>query len=149
MLAVLLRVLEYHQGVLFLTTNRVEDIDEAFLSRIHFALAYPALSVSARSGLWRTFISRAHPEGLCPTWLEGQDLRMLAESGLNARQIRNVVRVAHAVATDSKRSMCLADISAIIQASKEFNAVFDKSPWHGIVSFLSKAVTHLLHWMSY
>jgi SpoVK/Ycf46/Vps4 family AAA+-type ATPase len=30
-----LRVLEYYNGVLFLTTNRVHDFDEAFYSRYH------------------------------------------------------------------------------------------------------------------
>ena len=39
-----LRVLEYYAGVLFLTTNRVGDFDEAFTSRIHVSLYYPALN---------------------------------------------------------------------------------------------------------
>jgi len=41
---VFLRVLEYYAGVLFLTTNRVGDFDEAFTSRIHVSLYYPELS---------------------------------------------------------------------------------------------------------
>jgi hypothetical protein len=36
--------LEYYAGVLFLTTNRVGDFDEAFTSRIHVSLYYPELS---------------------------------------------------------------------------------------------------------
>lgn len=39
-----LRALEYYNGVLFLTTNRVGTIDEAFKSRIHLSLYYPPLS---------------------------------------------------------------------------------------------------------
>ncbi|KAL1855202.1 hypothetical protein Daus18300_011203 [Diaporthe australafricana] len=38
-----LRVLEYYAGILFLTTNRVGVIDEAFRSRIHISLYYPPL----------------------------------------------------------------------------------------------------------
>lgn len=38
-----LRVLEYYSGVLFLTTNRVGTIDEAFKSRIHVSLYYKDL----------------------------------------------------------------------------------------------------------
>ena len=38
-----LRVLEYYAGVLFLTTNRIGDFDEAFTSRIHMSLYYPPL----------------------------------------------------------------------------------------------------------
>lgn len=35
--------MEYYAGVLFLTTNRVGDFDEAFTSRIHVSLYYPEL----------------------------------------------------------------------------------------------------------
>lgn len=38
--SVFLRQLEYYSGVLFLTTNRLGDIDRAFKSRIHVALEY-------------------------------------------------------------------------------------------------------------
>lgn len=44
-LPVFLRVLEYYAGVLFLTTNRVGDFDEAFTSRIHVSLYYPELDM--------------------------------------------------------------------------------------------------------
>ncbi|KAH0437315.1 AAA family ATPase [Colletotrichum camelliae] len=44
LVAVFLRVLEYYSGILFLTTNRVGDFDEAFTSRIHMSLYYPELS---------------------------------------------------------------------------------------------------------
>lgn len=42
--AVFLRLMEYYSGILFLTTNRVGDFDEAFASRIHVSLYYPALN---------------------------------------------------------------------------------------------------------
>lgn len=40
-----LRVLEYYSGILFITTNRVGAIDEAFQSRMHLTLYYPHLSL--------------------------------------------------------------------------------------------------------
>ncbi|ETS84738.1 hypothetical protein PFICI_02763 [Pestalotiopsis fici W106-1] len=43
LVAVFLRVLEYYSGILFLTTNRIGDFDEAFSSRIHMSLYYPPL----------------------------------------------------------------------------------------------------------
>ncbi|RSL86169.1 hypothetical protein CEP51_002958 [Fusarium floridanum] len=46
LVAVFLRVLEYYAGILFLTTNRVGDFDEAFTSRIHMSLYYPDLNES-------------------------------------------------------------------------------------------------------
>ncbi|KAF7542003.1 hypothetical protein G7054_g139 [Neopestalotiopsis clavispora] len=44
LVAIFLRILEYYTGILFLTTNRVGDFDEAFASRIHMSLHYPALN---------------------------------------------------------------------------------------------------------
>ncbi|KAF6836635.1 hypothetical protein CMUS01_05339 [Colletotrichum musicola] len=46
LVAVFLRVMEYYTGILFLTTNRVGDFDEAFTSRIHVSLYYPQLDKS-------------------------------------------------------------------------------------------------------
>ncbi|XEV04591.1 hypothetical protein FSHL1_009878 [Fusarium sambucinum] len=43
LVAVFLRVLEYYTGILFLTTNRIGDFDEAFASRVHMSLYYPEL----------------------------------------------------------------------------------------------------------
>nr|WNZ75142.1 ATPase family AAA domain-containing protein [Ovatospora sp.] len=45
LVSVFLRVLEYYSGILFLTTNRVGTLDEAFKSRIHVSLYYPPLSL--------------------------------------------------------------------------------------------------------
>ncbi|KAJ2895303.1 hypothetical protein MKZ38_006713 [Zalerion maritima] len=46
LVAAFLRVMEYYAGILFLTTNRIGDFDEAFRSRIHISLYYPELSNS-------------------------------------------------------------------------------------------------------
>jgi hypothetical protein len=43
-----LRALDYLQGILFLTTNRVGHFDEAFKSRIHLSLGYEKLDDDTR-----------------------------------------------------------------------------------------------------
>jgi hypothetical protein len=48
-----LRALEYFQGILFLTTNRVAQFDEAFKSRIHVSIGYEALNDEAREQIWQ------------------------------------------------------------------------------------------------
>lgn len=50
--AVFLRALEYFQGILFLTTNRVGSFDEAFMSRIHIQIGYDPLNEDARAEIW-------------------------------------------------------------------------------------------------
>lgn len=50
-------MLEYFQGVLFLTTNRKQDFDDAFKSRIHVTISYPKLSPDAKSRIWESLIN--------------------------------------------------------------------------------------------
>jgi len=44
--------LDYFQGILFLTTNRVGHFDEASMSRIHVSIGYDPLDDSARAQIW-------------------------------------------------------------------------------------------------
>lgn len=44
--------MDYFQGILFLTTNRVGQFDEAFASRIHLSLGYEKLDDKARGQIW-------------------------------------------------------------------------------------------------
>ncbi|MFC3606384.1 ATP-binding protein [Stutzerimonas tarimensis] len=50
---VFLRVLEYFNGLLFLTTNRVDDIDEAVISRCIALIRYHPPGVEDRRRIWR------------------------------------------------------------------------------------------------
>lgn len=50
---VFLRVLEYFNGLLFLTTNRVDDIDEAIISRCIAMLRYNPPDRADRCKIWR------------------------------------------------------------------------------------------------
>jgi len=55
---VFLRVLEYYDGLLFLTTNRPGALDEAFKSRIHLTLYYPPLDLQQTVDIWKMNIDR-------------------------------------------------------------------------------------------
>lgn len=50
-----LRILEYYEGILILTTNRVSVFDQAFKSRIHLAIQFPELDFASRKSIWQTF----------------------------------------------------------------------------------------------
>src|SRR5271163_4464933 len=60
LVSVFLRKLEYCTGILFLTTNRVSEFDEAILSQIHIMLRYYDLDREARRDIWTNFLKRAH-----------------------------------------------------------------------------------------
>jgi hypothetical protein len=50
---VFLRVLEYFNGLLFLTTNRIDDIDEAIVSRCIALIKFSAPDAEARRRIWQ------------------------------------------------------------------------------------------------
>ncbi|KAF3045326.1 hypothetical protein E8E11_003333 [Didymella keratinophila] len=56
--SVFLRALDYFQGILFLTTNRVGSFDEAFMSRIHLSLQYDELGPTARQQIWENLFQK-------------------------------------------------------------------------------------------
>ncbi|XXG99264.1 hypothetical protein Hte_005601 [Hypoxylon texense] len=58
LVSVFLRTLEYYAGILFLTTNRVGVIDEAFKSRVHVSLRYPKVKLKATLDIWKGCLDR-------------------------------------------------------------------------------------------
>lgn len=57
---VFLRVLEYFNGLLFLTTNRVDDIDEAIVSRCIAMIKFYPPDAAARAKIWRVMTEQFH-----------------------------------------------------------------------------------------
>ena len=55
---VFLRRMEYFKGLFFLTTNRVGQIDDAFLSRVTVVLGYDKLSDNLRAEIWNRFFAK-------------------------------------------------------------------------------------------
>lgn len=93
-----LRVLEYYQGILFLTTNRIESFDRAFKSRIHLAVHYPRLDLESRKSIWRTFLAKASVDSTLEREAPDGALDRWASVELNGRQIRNIIRTGQALA---------------------------------------------------
>ena len=56
--SIFLRRMEYFQGLLFLTTNRVGQIDDAFLSRVTVVLQYDHLTDDTRKKIWNGFFKK-------------------------------------------------------------------------------------------
>ncbi len=88
LVSIFLRLLEYFQGILFLTTNRVETFDDAFQSRIHIALRYGELSTKAKKSVFKMFIERVRVlEGVDTMPFTEEDYNNLARNNLNGRQV--------------------------------------------------------------
>ena len=89
LVCVFLRKLEYMEGILFLTTNRVKTIDEAIASRIHLPLRYGELDGSARKAVWESFLTTGNATKRAAT-LSPKDFERLAKKELNGREVRNL-----------------------------------------------------------
>jgi SpoVK/Ycf46/Vps4 family AAA+-type ATPase len=86
LVSVFLRKLEYFEGIMFLTTNRVSQFDDAILSRIHLMLRYDDLSKDAKKQVWRDFVSQTTtPSGAAD--VTNKELGQLASNKFNDRQV--------------------------------------------------------------
>lgn len=94
LVSVFLRTLEYFEGVLFLTTNRLSDFDTAFESRIDFTLAFPALDYHGRLRIWKNLFAKVKLH----VNLQDADYEELARVELNGRRIKNIIKSATVIA---------------------------------------------------
>lgn len=121
LVSIFLRLLEYFQGILFLTTNRVETFDDAFQSRIHIALRYSELNQKARKAVWTMFLDKVkNMEGLDAVAFTDYDLEILSRNQLNGRQIKNLVRTAQALALNEKEKLTMEHIKRVIEVAESF-----------------------------
>ncbi|KAK0648187.1 hypothetical protein B0T16DRAFT_370506 [Cercophora newfieldiana] len=122
--SVLLRVLEYYDGILFLTTNRLKSFDIAVQSRIHIAIEYGDLSIGQRENIFIDFLTQLKDGGLVKEW--DSIVRWVSEDGrrssFNGRQIRNLVSTAMSLAHAEGRKLMRNDLVAVAGNTKEFNA---------------------------
>ena len=118
LVSIFLRILEYYEGTLFLTTNRVEHIDPAFQSRIHVSMRYQELSIASRRQVWKTFVesSAASKSGE----LKGKhaftddDLDRLAKYRMNGREIKNVLKTAQLLASKQQAPLGANHVDSIL-----------------------------------
>ncbi|KAK0194285.1 P-loop containing nucleoside triphosphate hydrolase protein [Armillaria mellea] len=120
LVSVALRVLEYHRGVLFLTTNRIKTFDEAFLSRFSIAIKYPELDAASRQVIWQKFFS------LTDCVISPKDLEGLAAKPFNGRTIKNMVRTAQALALASDRLLGIEHVRVVVRAQEKFLDEFSR-----------------------
>ncbi|KAI1130964.1 P-loop containing nucleoside triphosphate hydrolase protein [Nemania abortiva] len=108
--SIFLRTLEYYEGLLFLTTNRVKNMDEAFNSRIHFRLAYPDLDAKARGMVWQGFLDRqqgGHDVG-------SEEMARLEKLEINGRVIKNVLKSSTLLASHKNERLGFKHIETVL-----------------------------------
>lgn len=114
MVGIFLQLIEYYQGILFLTTNRVEEIDGAFYSRISLSIHYPELDFGSRLVVWQNLLAFVKSKD------ESIDPHLLALKDLNGRQIKHIVRLASTLAQQENVPMSTEHIQMITDVGLQF-----------------------------
>ncbi|ROV96210.1 hypothetical protein VSDG_04992 [Cytospora chrysosperma] len=133
LVSVFLRALEYYDGILLLTSNRVGTFDEAFKSRMHLAVYYPPLDKDDREVVWSNFFQRLADEKDQNDTLEidikglKNSSSSLAQIDLNGRQIRNAVRTARQLALFDNETFSTDHIREYIKVVKEFETYVEET----------------------
>ncbi|PRQ76610.1 P-loop containing nucleoside triphosphate hydrolase protein [Rhodotorula toruloides] len=89
LLGIFLHLLEYFTGILILTTNHIENFDEAFLSRFAVVLRFDELDEPSRWILWERFLLKATSSS--STSLSAFDLSHLTSFRLNGCNIKHII----------------------------------------------------------
>jgi SpoVK/Ycf46/Vps4 family AAA+-type ATPase len=118
---VFLRALEYYEGIMFLTTNRIDSFDPAFKSRIHLSMKYPPLCREFRRELWSHFIENGISDEVDTSVQEPSFLNEMSEYNFNGRQIRNVVRTAYSLAVSWGDELSAIHINTTLSAMSNFD----------------------------
>jgi hypothetical protein len=92
MVAVFLRLMEYYNGILFLTTNRGDNFDPAVLSRVTLALHFKKPTHEGRTTIWRNLLENAEIN------VTDKELSNLADLDINGREIKNAINSSQALA---------------------------------------------------
>ena len=103
LVSVFLRLTEYYQGILFLTTNRVQTFDEAFQSRIHMGIRYENLKPAARKAIWQHHVGKVEKMAIGESEagkgkqkvkpFTESDFNELSKRNMNGRQVSITVQV--------------------------------------------------------
>lgn len=151
LVSVFLRVLEYYEGILILTSNRVGTFDEAFKSRIQLSLHYENLTEGQRGRVWKNFLNRLKdleaqnatatssstgtvngerslPDRGSPhsMGIDFDDVECylsdLARVEMNGRQIRNAITTARQLAKFKGELMAYHHLRHVIKVSSKFDS---------------------------
>ncbi|KAF6809330.1 hypothetical protein CPLU01_15523 [Colletotrichum plurivorum] len=123
LVSVFLRALEYYEGILILTSNRVGTFDEAFKSRIQLALHYEPLRKPQRRQIWKNFFDRLDSMGESRIDFANVEkhLDRLSEYQMNGRQIRNAITTARQLAQYKDETMMFTHLRHAIEVTGEFD----------------------------
>ncbi|KAJ6024683.1 ATPase AAA-type core [Penicillium herquei] len=121
LVSVFLRVIEYYDGILVLTSNRIGTFDEAFKSRVQLIVHYPKLEKDDRRRVWFKFFINLRKTRSDSGMDELEErLEELSAIELNGREIRNSIQTATLLAEFKGGPMRYEHLMKVIGVTSEF-----------------------------
>ena len=121
MVSVMLKLVEYFSGILFLTSNRIDSLDPAFQTRITLALRYEPLAHDARAQVWKNLFIKSGFEDQVENGII--DPKSLAHAELNGREIKNALRLAMAMAAEDGKPLSQEILMDTVGVVNDYKAV--------------------------
>ncbi|KXH29352.1 hypothetical protein CSIM01_01080 [Colletotrichum simmondsii] len=125
-----LRKIEYFGGLLFLTTNRVGHIDDAFMSRVHAVIGFDPLDGTRREKIWDSLLAKLNRERKGAIRISNgakkflKTPEVLEYTDWNGREIRNAFQTAIALAEyEAKNASDYDPTQEIIVEAEHFKDV--------------------------
>lgn len=119
MVGIFLKILEYHDGIIFLTTNRLNSLDPAVKSRINVLMNYEDLNNKSRYKIWRSIIDRWELN------ISDKKIKELANHKFNGREIRNYTKLVLSVIgkepKDIKEEEFMNTLDKLYKVTSDFN----------------------------
>ncbi|KAL0942280.1 AAA family ATPase [Colletotrichum truncatum] len=118
-LPVLCHLIEYYEGMLFITTNADEiSYKNPLFSHINVHLRYYDPDLSQRTNIWRQHLERVRGSTHCDEsknqWSE-ETYELLGQLHTNGREIRNYVRTAHGYAHALREDLDINHLLTVIR----------------------------------
>jgi len=131
----MLRVMEYFEGILIMTTNRIKQIDLACQSRIQYAVVYHELTEEQQTTIWKQYHaqlddsnSEAFERGEILKWIKDEADERPGEL-FNGREIRNVFTGAQTLSYSNRGRegmVSLKNIKEMHRATLEFRRSMER-----------------------
>ncbi|EOD43360.1 putative aaa family protein [Neofusicoccum parvum UCRNP2] len=124
LVAIFLKQLEYFQGILFMTSNRVSVFDPAIRSRIHLALQYYAPDAPRRKLMWKQQLGRL-PAGDKDLDVEAC-IETMQKAEMNGREIANAVNTALTLAKSGDSRLRQDHLETVLKVWEDFELTLRK-----------------------
>ena len=138
LVSVFLYKLEYYQGIILLTTNRIRDFNNIIQSRIHLTLRYSPLDINTRKEIWNIFLQNTITTSGKVDY-SNENLNNFIKHNLNNRQIytyffeiinsytnkflfqiRNIIRIVYILIFQEGAIISYSHLEIVINSGKEF-----------------------------